>query len=348
MTVYKYNRNNICWQKVEGLVFQWQCKIYQASISGNKNQIYFIQSKLIRSTIRKLIAIRRGINNFEKQKTKSQYIYFFSYDKNFETFIKSTIYKEKIKKVHCLCIFSIINSYTLLLINLALEPEWERRFSKYDQNRYKFRIRFQYHDIIENVRKQIRNPTYFISIKASKINIFGYILILKKIHINPQNYNLFRNWFKEVFFKKDEKSLRRTNKTIYQKNTECFFFKNIVICGIEIFFIERISKKIKFLRNFHISRWIKNFGYARFDNNFVVLSPSRNRKRLVIEISKWLLKVGLNLKKKRFKMCHSRKKIRFPSKKIIKNIIFPGFNICGFFFNTVSLGKLHVSRKIRS
>jgi hypothetical protein len=114
--------------------------------------------------------------------------------------------------------------------------------------------------------------------------------------------------------------LRRTNKTIYQKNTECFFFKNIVICGIEIYFIEKISKKIKFLRNFHISRWIKNSGYARFGNNFIILFPSRNRRILVVEISKWLLKVGFNLQKKRFKMRHSRKKINFPSKKIIKNI----------------------------
>jgi hypothetical protein len=99
MTIYKYNWNNICWQQVERLVFQWQYKIYQASISGNKNRIYFIQNKLIRSTIRKLISIRRGINNFERQFIKSRYMYFFSYSFNFKIFIKKVIYeKKKLKK----------------------------------------------------------------------------------------------------------------------------------------------------------------------------------------------------------------------------------------------------------
>jgi hypothetical protein len=87
MTVYKCNRNNICWQKVESLVFQWQHKIYQASFSGNESRIHFIQNKLIRSTIRKLIAIRRGINKLEKFE-EIRYTYLFFYNNNFDTFIK--------------------------------------------------------------------------------------------------------------------------------------------------------------------------------------------------------------------------------------------------------------------
>ena len=317
MTVYKYNWNNICWHRVESLVFQWQYKIYQASISNNKKRIYFFQSKLIRSNIRKLITIRRGTNNFEKYSIKSRHTYFIFYDENFKIFIKNVICKEKSERNSHLYTSSIIDSYNLLLINLILEPEWERQFSKCDQNSYNFRTGFQYHDIIENVRKQIRNPTYFISIRTNKINISGHTFILEKIHINPKNYSLFRNWFKEKNFKKD---------------TKYPFFKNIVIHGIEVSFIERIGRKIKYLEKSQFSKWIKNFCFVRFNNNLIVFSPNRNTKKFQIEISKWLIKVGFNLQKNRLRICHSRRKINFLKKKVIKNIIFPGFTLCGFFF----------------
>ena len=94
MTVYKYNWNNICWQYVESQVFQWQREIYNASFRGNKNRIYYLQSKLIRSTIRKFIVIRRNINNFEKQSIGNQYINYFFYDNSFGIFIKNMIYKK--------------------------------------------------------------------------------------------------------------------------------------------------------------------------------------------------------------------------------------------------------------
>jgi len=346
MTVYKYNRNNICWQQVERLVFQWQHKIYQASISGNKNQIYFIQNKLIRSTIRKLISIRRGINNFEKQFIKSRYTYFFSYSFNFEISIKKVIYeKKKIEKVQCFYVSSIINSYTLFLINLALEPEWERKFSRQDQNNCRFRIGFQYHDMMENIRKRFQNPTYFTNISVHRINVFRYIFVLEKTHINPQNYILFQDWFKRNFLKKDKKLSIRVNKTIYRKNIKCFFFKNIVLHGIEQNFIEKISKKIKHLRNFQRSKWIRSFGYIRSSDNFVIFSPSRSGKRFRVVMSKWLIKVGFDLRKKRFKMSHSRKKVCFLNKKAKKNIIFPGFALCGFFFQHYKFRRIACFKK---
>jgi hypothetical protein len=313
MTVYKYNQNNICWQQVESLVFEWQCKIYQASFSGNKNRMYFIQNKFIRSTSRKLIAIRRGINNFEKF-AKSQYKYFFFHNNSYE--------------VQCSNISLIIDSYIQLLTNLAFEPEWEREFSKKDQNNYRFRVGFQYYDIMENVRKRIRSPTYFTNISIYRDNLFGYVFILEKIHVNPQNYYLFRAWFKRSLLKKDKKHFIKINKITY--HVERFFFKNIVMYGMEQTFIEKISKKKYLGIQMSRKKWVRNFVYVRLDNDFIIFSPNRRAKRFRTIRSKWLVKVGFKLRKRRFKICHTRKKVL--DKKTTKDIIFPGFTLCGFFF----------------
>lgn len=104
MTTYKYSWNSICWKQVENLVFQWQHKIYQASISGNKNRIYFFQNKLSRSTIGKVIAIRRSIRTFETQYIKIQDKRFPSYSFNFKIFIKKVTRKKKSKNSNG-CIF---------------------------------------------------------------------------------------------------------------------------------------------------------------------------------------------------------------------------------------------------
>lgn len=205
-------------------------------------------------------------------------------------------------------------------------------FSKQDQSNYRFRIGFQYQDVIENVRKRVQNPIYFTNMRTHKVNTLGYIFILEKNHINQQNYNLFRDWFKENLFKKDRKLLIAANKIIYRKNDDQFFFKNIMMNGIEQTFIEKIGKKIKYLRNPQISKLIKNFGYVRFSDKVVIFSPNMNTKRFQLIISNWLINVGFDLRKKRFKMSHSRKKVLILGKKAKGNFVFPGFAMCGFFF----------------
>jgi hypothetical protein len=189
--------------------------------------------------------------------------------------------------------------------------------------------------MMENVRKRFQNPTYFTNISVHRINVFRHVLILEKIHINPQNYILFQDWFKRNFLKKDKKLSIRINKTIYRKNIECFFFKNIVLHGIEQNFIEKVSKKIKHLRNFQRSKWIRNFGYIRSSDNFVIFSPSRNGKKFRVIMSKWLIKVGFDLRKKRFKMSHSRKKVYFLNKKAKKKYYSPWFYPLWFFLSAL-------------
>jgi hypothetical protein len=245
-------------------------------------------------------------------------------------------------------ISSNIKNYIHLLINLALEPEWERKFSKQDQNSYEFRIGFEYHDMIENVRKHLQNPNYFENIIACNTNVFGYTIILKKIHINTQNYNLFRGWLKENLFKKDRKFSIKINKTTCQ-NIEGVLFKNIVMYGIEQTLIEKIRKKIKYLgTQIPKKKWIRNFRYIRFGNNFVIFSPNKRTKRFRAIRSKWLTKVGFDLRERGFQILHTRKRFYVLNKKSTKNIIIlPGFTICGFFFRHYKLRKIaHLKKNL--
>jgi hypothetical protein len=236
------------------------------------------------------------------------------------------------RKIQCSYISSILTSCSRLLLALAIEPEWERKFSKQDQNTYRFRIYTSDHDIVENIRKRLQNPAYFTNIVTYKVKNFGYVLILEKMRVNQQSYNMFRTWFKKNFLKKDKKTLIEIRRTIYQKNVESFFFRNILMYGLEQILIEDARKKIRYLKNFQISKqkWIKNFRYFRFDKDFIIFSPNRRNKIFQKSRLRWLIKVGFDLKKK-INRRSTRKNICFLNKKAIESIIFPGFAICGFF-----------------
>jgi len=112
MTECKKTGNNICWSKVEILVFQRQQKIYQASFSGNTIKIYYLQSKTIQSTVRKLIAIRRTMN--DPKKHLSYYPIFFLINN-----VKISQKKFSIKKV-IFSIKTVEKSLIILLIRSSL------------------------------------------------------------------------------------------------------------------------------------------------------------------------------------------------------------------------------------
>jgi hypothetical protein len=127
----------------------------------------------------------------------------------------------------------------------------------------------------------------------------------------------------------------------HRKNIECFFFRNILMYGLEQVLIERARKKIKQLNNLQISKqnWIKNFGYTRFDKRFIIFSPNKNRIKFKKNRFQWLIKIGFNLRKKQFNMRSTRKKLYFLNKETVESIIFPGLSLCGFFFQHYKFKK---------
>merc|ERR1712118_345495 len=110
---------------------------------------------------------------------------------------------------------------------------------------YNLRLRIYPYDRIEQIRKLVRNPTYFTSIKMYRLKDFTYSRTLEKIQVNKKNYERFRFWIKKRCFGKDINFLIETKDPTNRNNTSSLFFTNILIYGIEQNTIEYINKKIK-------------------------------------------------------------------------------------------------------
>jgi hypothetical protein len=74
---------------------------------------------------------------------------------------------------------------------------------------------------------------------------------------------------------------------------------------------------------------MRNIGFIRFFNKFIIFSPIKNPKRQKKSILRWIVKVGFDINK-RFKIHHTRKRFCFRDKKATNDIVFPGFTIFGF------------------
>ena len=55
----KMNWNNIEWNRLQNHIQRLQRRIYQASKSGNKIRVHFLQKRLINSPYAKLISVQR-------------------------------------------------------------------------------------------------------------------------------------------------------------------------------------------------------------------------------------------------------------------------------------------------
>jgi hypothetical protein len=219
------NWNIIRWNNVENLIYQKQQDIYQARFRDDTNRLHYLQTKFINSTRRKLITIRRIINNF---KTRPNKIY---YEKK-QTFFKKIlgIFKKKItekqyrkneKKSLYIHISSFNNDCKVFIINLTIEPEWERKFCKYDPRNLNFRIGYDPQDTIEQLRKKLQNPVCLIRIELRTIKIVFYPRIFEKIHIKQENYNLVRVMLKKIENNKIRFIKNKMNR--YKKKNPFFF-----------------------------------------------------------------------------------------------------------------------------
>jgi len=116
------------------------------------------------------------------------------------------------------------------------------------------------------------------------------------------------------------------------------FFTNILIHGIDQFVIEHINNSLHIMNPF-LSKWTHRYNYIRFIDSFIIFSPVDVKKGYKSCLQS-LLKVGFALIIEEPKVQHTRKKFSFISKSTVKKIIFPGFDIFGFYFQHCRFQKL--------
>lgn len=189
----KLNKNIICWQNIERLVFKKQNEVYQAGISGNCNQVFYRQIKLLQSTRVKFIIIRRSVKNFVTHVIHTYYIILNDPHENQSIYFTNTFSWKQNKKATALdtyimnsyifqnfFIFMVIYGFKIRILAVILEPEWERSFSKNVNISSLFRVRYYPHDAIEYLRKKLMIPIYVTHKYIFKFNNFSYACFLKK------------------------------------------------------------------------------------------------------------------------------------------------------------------------
>ena len=306
LSLIGHNRNIIRWSNMEILVFTWQRNIYYSSISGNFNRIYYLRKKFLHSTSVKFIVIRRIIRNFEKNVTKISSIKIINFYKNLKFIILNKLSTEitisRKKVLHDLFISLIINICIESLMAFIIEPEWQRQLSKSNHINYYFRVRYCFHDVIEEIRKKILQPIYITERNISNCMNLIYSYFIQKVKINQYDYNQFKVYVTCLFCTINKFSTISTVK---------FIFLNIIMTGINQNFKEFICKRtIIYIRKESVYNWLNQLLTIQLLKAFTLLSNNtiiRNVYKNIYFI--WLLKIKFKLRIEKFEIRHTKKKL---------------------------------------
>lgn len=212
------NWKNIRWNRLQNHIQSLQCRIYQASKSGNKIRVHFLQKRLMNSPYAKFIAVRRVTSENKGRKTPGidQKVYLTPPEKfklASELIIDgkaAPIRRVRIPKPgriekRSLGIPAIKDRAKQKLVLMALEPEWEAQF---EPNSYGFRPGRSCQDAVEAIfltHRKTPNKTSDLRfiVDADLKGCFDNIhhpYLLNKLNTFPAIYVQVEAWLKAGIF----------------------------------------------------------------------------------------------------------------------------------------------------
>ena len=244
------NWDEISWKIIDKKISLLQQRIFKASRNGNKSNVKYLQSVLIKLPDAKLLAVRAAITeNIEKHIDKINKQKIITKCDKLKLTIKlkidgkigpiESIYTSDKVLIDSLLIPIILDQAKQILIKMALEPAWE---AKFEPNSYGFRPGRNCHDaiisILNSVKSAIR-PKWilYVNLKSCYDNI-DHNYLLKCLDESPiyiikqikawlqagilQRYLPYNKDFENINFKNTIKSYILSNLLV-----------NIALHGIE-------------------------------------------------------------------------------------------------------------------
>lgn len=212
-TIVKNKRNDIPWRSIRGTVFNIQGRVYKSARYTSLKKTRNLQRLLFSSKSAKLLAIRQSVGT----DSRDHFVY-----SNLSKLTHLINFNIKVDENSCpvlsnnvdldfLPFLDLIKQY---LVKLALEPEWESRFTRYDLNSFGARPGYCTHDAIQSITQQIQHVPHQYVLKThiirnrprvsrsyliQSLQLGGFLLLRLQIgvwvkagYLDNQDYPLFK------------------------------------------------------------------------------------------------------------------------------------------------------------
>ena len=316
---------DIDFESFEAQIFQIQTGIFRASKLNDYERMHHLQLRLVQSFRARAYAVYLASERNKGRKTagvdgaknlsdnqKLKLAQSLRLTKKPDPVRRMNIPKPGSQDTRPLGIPTIADRALQQLIKLALEPEWEARFSR---STYGFRRGRSCHDALINIRLNIRQtPKWVLDGDIEKFfDRLDHRALLKKLNTFSAMEKAIYRILKAGLI--EGEVFNPTEMGTPQGGPLSPLLANIALCGLEDDLL-RAFPPSRVIDGVRIDKQPRLIVYA---DDFVCLHPSRT----VVEessrfISEWLLQLGLNLSPTKTRVAHTLHKTRVvnPLKKV--------------------------------
>lgn len=306
----------IPWYDLEKYVFRFQRRIYNASLQGDRDKIYWLQKRLLLTPHAKLLAVRHA-TQFNAERATPEVDCYVTMTQRLE--IARTLQidgkAESIRRVIApkpgtsvqrpLGILVIHDRAKQALVKLVLEPEWEARF---ESNSYGFRPGRGGHDGIEALFTALAGKPKWV-LRADIASCFNSIddqALLAKIGTFPALHRQIKSWLQAdimVNFQDRHKSVEPWWTGTSQDDVISPLLANIALHGLENEVNSRFTKTSP--RKMEAS-------CIRYGDNFVILHTDQvTIGEVMTFVIEWLAPMGFSLSLTKTIICSSHEGFEF-------------------------------------
>jgi RNA-directed DNA polymerase len=309
--------NKLRWEdlgpaQAEKRVFGVQRRIHRAAIEGNRSRMHKLQRKLVRSLSARVYAVHLAAEKSGGSRTpgidgrhsltdpqKLELARRLRLSQCPSPVRRVDIPKPGKDETRPLGIPTIEDRALQHLINLALQPEWEARFTR---GTFGFRKGRSCHDALVNIRMNIqRTPKWVLDADVEKFfDRLDHDAILRKLETFPAMERAVRRILKAGAIRGSV--FEPSELGTPQGGPLSPLLANIALCGLENALLEEFPAS-RVIDGQKIRTQPRLIAYA---DDFIVLHPSR----AVIEtartfVSNWLAPLGLSLSETKTRICHT-------------------------------------------
>lgn len=328
--------NDLSWNQIEAKVFRMQRRVFDLSLNGNRTKMHKLQLKLTSCAEARLLAVRKaaedskgkdtaGIDGIRSltdiQKLK------LAKDLHLQQIPRPVrrvfIEKPGSKEQRPLSIPTMSDRALQHLIVLAIEPEWEAKFSSHQ---YGFRKGRSAHDAVGNIRKFIqRKPCWVLDADIEKFfDRVDQEVLLAKLQTHPRLGRAIQRVLKSGVM--NGVIIEPTESGTPQGGPLSPVLANVVLSGLEQDLLRRFHKGAVFNGQ-------KIRGDPRiviYADDMAIFHPEQHGIEAMRHyVDEWLGYMGLNLSPTKTRIVHTLKKTKGTA----------GFDFLGFRMQQFKAGK---------
>jgi RNA-directed DNA polymerase len=337
-TLPMYEWKTIPWAKLQRNVFKLQKRIYQASLRDDTDTVHKLQRLLLASQSARLLATRRvtqdnkgkntpGVDQQARLRPKErmEFAHLLHFGKIPSPLRRVWIPKPRTQEKRPLGIPTLWDRALQAWVKLAMEPEWEAKFSPHS---YGFRPGRGCHDAVEDIFNSIvKRPKFVLDADITKcFDRINHEALLAKLGTFPFLRRIIKGWLQAGVL--DNRELRPTITGSAQGGVISPLLANVALHGLEKAILDAFPATT-------VSEGKKTNWKPRvivYADDFIVLHHEWETITRCRDIAvQWLSAMGLELNPEKTHITHT---LKMDEQR-------PGFNFLGFNIRQHPVGRTH-------